>query len=412
MAKSFSDSQWERVFATLVANPDRYRLPKRHGRSVVFASFNIRKLGELADRKGKRKRSDGAWKLLSTFCERCDFVAIQEVLDPLESLRHLRDRLPGYRVVVSDIAGGVPGRRGSRERLAFLYNPKRVTHTELSSDISFERTAVFDQLYTHRDAFARAFDARAQELKAWEKKVEERRRQGKRTPPKPPFVLPEFVQFIRTPHLASFEVPALDDAPPYELICVNAHLLYGDQRRQKEEREREFKALVAWLIDRARERDRNYVGSMALFGDLNLDFEKTDVRRKAIDKFIKSLNSNPTKLKPGTKVNFPFLDAHPIQGLIRSNARKSQTYDQIALFGADDRFPPPQLNAKAGMGGINGFDYGVFDFVELFVDAIPELTLSRGRIDYSPFEHDVSDHMPIWVRLPIPHRGQARFRWR
>ena len=76
-------------------------------------------------------------------CRQCDFLAIQEVQDSLESLRHLRDRLgPKYSLVVSDIAGGVPGRSYMRERLAFLFNTRRIIHTELASDITFERSAI------------------------------------------------------------------------------------------------------------------------------------------------------------------------------------------------------------------------------------------------------------------------------
>lgn len=412
MAKSFTQAQWNRIFSRLDANPNDYWLPARRAGSIVLASFNIRKFGAFADNKGKQKRSHGAWKLLTTFCGQCDLIAIQEVLDSLESLRLLRDRLPGYKIVVSDIAGGVPGRGGSRERLAFLYNSQRVTHTELSSDISFERTAIFNQLYKHQEAFTKAYNTRTAELAEWERKAKKKKQQGKRAPRKPPFVLPEFVQFIRTPHLASFEVPAADDAKPYEIICANAHLMYGDKSKQKKEREREFKALISWLLLRAREKDKNYVGNMILFGDLNLDFKKRDIRRRAIEKFIISLNSDATKLRPATKVNFPFLDDHPNQGVIRTNARRSQTYDQIALFGADDRFPPPQMNIHAGEGSRDDFNFGMFDFVQLFADAVPQMHLPRGKIDYSLFEYDVSDHMPIWIRLPIPHMGQVEFRWR
>ncbi|MGI9385121.1 MAG: hypothetical protein ACR2PO_18365 [Methyloligellaceae bacterium] len=382
----------------------------------MFASFNIRKFGALADGNGNLKRSDGAWDLLTAFCERCDLVAIQEVLDRLDSLRHLRDRLgSAYALVVSDIAGGLPGRKGNKERLAFLYNTRRLKRTELSSDIVFERTAVFDQLFEHWPDFEGAFESRRQALQAWQAKAESNRRQGKKPPRKPPFVLPHFVQFIRSPHLASFEVEGRGGAAPYEFICINAHLLYGDKHKQKDEREREFKALIGWLIDRARETDRNYVSNMILFGDLNLDFKRVDIRRSAIEKFIKSLNSDPAKLRNAAKVNFPFLDAHPSSAsgrVFRTNARKDQTYDQIAIFAHDKRLPPPHRNTHAGKAGPNSYDYGMFDFVQLFLDAVPALTRPNGKIDYGPFEYDVSDHMPIWIRLPIPHTNQPTFRWR
>ena len=60
----------------------------------------------------------------------------------------------------------------------------------------------------------------------------------------------------------------------------------------------------------------------------------------------------------------------------------------------------------AGENGLNGYDYGVFDFIELFAEATlgaPFNTLSNAQKKdlFSRTEADVSDHMPIWVRIPI-----------
>ena len=409
----FTPAEWNTIFARLDAAPQDYGLPKRRSGSIVLASWNIRKFGSLTDSKKKPSRSDGAWQLIETFCRSCDFVAIQEVMDSLGSLRHLRDRLGSdYHLVVSDIAGGVPGRTGARERLAFLYNAKRIEHTELASDITFERSAIFAELYDHRDDFFSAFGTRTAELDEWAMKNAERAAQGKRNLPKPAFVLPRFVQFIRSPHTASFLVKSKGAAAaPYEFSAVNAHLLYGDKSKQRHERELEFKALLAWLLDRAREKDRNYAPNLMLFGDLNLDFEKTDIRRRAIEKFIVDINAKQLKGVPA-KTNFPFLDQHPAQsGVFRTNARRNQTYDQIALFATDRRLPPPQLNGQAGTLGANHYDYGMFRFVQLFFDAHPNIAALPLRQRYKKFEYDVSDHMPIWVRLPIPHDGQAEHAW-
>ncbi len=411
----FTQAQWTAIFQRLNASstsPQDYGIPKRRTQSVVLASWNIRKFGALTNSRGEASRTDGAWQLIEQFCRQCDLIAVQEVMDSLESLRHLRDRLgQDYRMVVSDIAGGVPGRSGARERLAFLINTRRIEHTELASDITFERSAIFAELYDHREQFEDAFDTRRTDLEAWDTKNAARKAQGKRKLPKPPFVLPRFVQFIRSPHTASFSVKPRGQAAPYEFSAVNAHLMYGDKSKQKHERELEFKALLAWLLDRARERDKNYAPNLMLLGDLNLDFEKTDIRRAAIEKFIVDINSKQLKGVPA-KTNFPFLDQHPAQpGVFRSNARRNQTYDQIALFATDRRLPPPQLNGQAGTLGANGYDYGMFDFVQLFFDAHPAIAARPSRSRYKEFEYDVSDHMPIWIRLPIPHDNQAEHAW-
>ena len=55
-----------------------------------------------------------------------------------------------------------------------------------------------------------------------------------------------------------------------------------------------------------------------------------------------------------------------------------------------------------------GPDYGVFDFTDLFSialnkgKALKELTKAESRAFIKRFEHSVSDHMPIWLRLPLP----------
>jgi hypothetical protein len=55
-----------------------------------------------------------------------------------------------------------------------------------------------------------------------------------------------------------------------------------------------------------------------------------------------------------------------------------------------------------------GPNYGVFNFVRLFDDALnirkklADMTDDEREAFFSRFEHKVSDHMPIWLRLPLP----------
>lgn len=77
----FRDAEWERIFERLDDNEQNYGPPARRRRSVVLASWNIRKLGRLKRKSGSSVRSSNAWE--HRFCVRCDFVAIQEVQDSL-----------------------------------------------------------------------------------------------------------------------------------------------------------------------------------------------------------------------------------------------------------------------------------------------------------------------------------------
>jgi hypothetical protein len=81
----FEASEWREIFRQLDNDPAVYGLPEQRRKSVVLASWNIRKFGSLANSRGEPSRSHHAWELIVRFCETCDFIAIQEVQDSLIS---------------------------------------------------------------------------------------------------------------------------------------------------------------------------------------------------------------------------------------------------------------------------------------------------------------------------------------
>jgi len=412
MAKRFSSAEWKKINSLLASNASDFGLPERRSKSVVLASFNIRKLGKV------KNKSVQAWQFLKVFCDRCDLIAVQEVQDDLSGLNHLRDLLgkkgsqPKYGMTASDITGWSPSSQSSMvERLAFLYRKGRVERTEVSSDLTFDRSEVLNSIYADRAVLWKDLENRVADLAAWDQKNEGKSRKSK----KPPFVLSNFLTFIRTPLCTSFRIPGVKGSVAYEFLAVNAHLLYGDKRKQKLERQLEFYALLMWLTERAKEVDKLYHKNLILMGDLNLDFKKVDERRTEIENEIKSLNGGALRSPNAATVNFPFFNVHkkaPIDketgepGVFRSTARLGETYDQIALFSHDVRLPSPEANANAGAMK-DSFDYGVFNFSDLFSQALhgkPYLALSKAQKKnlIAKYEHDVSDHLPIWIRLPRP----------
>jgi endonuclease/exonuclease/phosphatase family metal-dependent hydrolase len=417
----FTPEEWRNIRDLFDRDAERFGLPRRREESVLLASFNIRKLGALQDAKGKPSRSREAWRFLGDILSRFDLIGMQEVMNELGGIRFLRD-LAGaddYGIAVSDVTGGVPGDQGMMERLGFLFRWKRVRRTELASDISYDRSAVEKNLLNNAGDFAAAFTGRADELlkrdadhaaalAAWEAG-------GKRgkEPEKPqikPFPMPHFLSFVRTPYCASFEIVGLGDAPPYKFLAVAAHLLFGEgtKKQQLKERENEFRALVDWLMWRMADKAA-YYNNMVLFGDLNLNFEETDMRRQTIEEHIKA-QDKALKGKSGS-VYFPFIDPHPAtSAILRTNARADQTYDHIAFFGHDNRMPN-HVHTELARKAPDGFDFGVFNFADLFAEALhgkplAKLGSAQKAALYKKFEHDVSDHMPIWVRLPRPYPGQ------
>ena len=428
----FTAEEWTRINAALDADPARYGFPERRDDSVILSSFNIRKLGKVGS------KSAGAFRMLARYVRATDLLAVQEILDDLSAVSFLKS-LAGedFGMAVSDVTGAIPGRPGLVERLGFIFRWRTVERTEIASDISYDRTAVSDNLLTHRLAFQTALDARQAEIDAFERDKAAYEREmirfkaGEiaRKPSRPsiaPFKLPHFLTFIRSPYCCSFRVRPLGPAEPYEFLAVNAHLLFGDERTQKLERQLEFEALLDWIYTRAKKQEYTYHDNFVLMGDLNLDFDDPVEDRLRIEARIKQIDQDFLVSKTGARVNFPFFDPHPARGgdwpiggqpgPFRTNARLDQTYDQIGLFAHDNRLPSHKANATAGVEA-GEFDYGMFDFVRLFLDVVHgpdavlgDLTSAQRRRFFARFEHDFSDHMPIWVRLPKPRPGMKLWR--
>lgn len=109
-------------------------------------------------------------------------------------------------------------------------------------------------------------------------------------------------------------------------------------------------------------------------------------------------------------VYFPFIDKHPpTRKIWRSNARVNQTFGHIAFFrGADEgRLPDPTWLERFRANDPDGFDFRGFEFIELFAQALKnkpfrKLTEAQKEALFKTCEDSISDHMPIWVRLPRP----------
>lgn len=396
MASEFTADEWEKINNTLAANPDKYGFPRRVYGSVLLGSFNIRKLGK------RSNRSANTWKFLAKICSQFDLLALQEIMDNLEGFDHLRSVIGNdFHVVVSDRTGVFPGERGLGERLGFIYNTAVVKRGDVVSDISFDRTklikTIIDNYAILREEllpYLEYLDAHT----AWQETMvgEE--------PKAPKVQIPVFLTFIRQPFCASFELLGHPGTEPYRMMAVNAHLYFG---KSVKDRRQEFDALMEWLLGRLKEEDAAYYPNFLLLGDLNLDFDNPERDRERITKHMQSFNAQVREVGGGANVYFPFLDPHPVsQQLLRTNARLKETFDHVGFFNHDPRLPQHRNRAKMGATE-RGPDYGMFNFVQLFNDALndkplEELTKEEKKGFYRKFEHEVSDHMPIWVRLPLP----------
>ena len=398
MPQHFTPAEWQKINAEFNTSADTYGLPTRRSDSVIIGSFNIRKLGDI------NKRTDESWQLFKNTLERFDLIAIQEVMENSEGLYHLKELLgEHYKIAISDSTGAAPGRRGNGELLAFLYNSKRIEQTEVASDLSFDRTYIHNRLFDHRKAITKSLNKHNEDIKEWEAKVIANKALGKRRPTKPTQSIPVFLSFIRQPHCVSFRIKGAAGTEPYAFIAVNAHLLYG---KNKFERELEFKALIEWLTLRSKKIRTSRHPNLILLGDCNLDFGPSHVMREDIDTLLKSLNKTYLKSKKAADANFPLLSEHPKHGYLKTSLRQKATYDQIGIFSTDKRLPKPDDNKIAG-STVGSFDYGVFDLGNLISHAfhskaIDKITTKERKTIYKKAEFDITDHLPIWYRQPLP----------
>ena len=398
-AKAFTQREWKKIRETLEADPDRYGLPDRVYGSVLLASFNIRKLGSAINRNNE------TWQFLADVCRRFDLLAVQEIMDDLSGLRKLQRMMgPEFGVIVSDKTGAFPGEPGVGERLGFIFNRSNVRRTEVASDLSYDRSKVLSTLCRYNEEIYRAIAPHAMKLDDYLGKLEAYRAGKRPTKPKRPNLkvkMPTFLTFIRTPFCVSFEIGGHPDTQPYQFMAINAHLYFG---HYVADRRQEFDALMEWILARVKENDRAYYPNFILLGDLNLDFDNPRTDRKRIEKHMKTFNGDT---EDDVSVNFPFLDPHPgRKKVFRTNARQDETFDQIGLFCRDRRMPTYLDNANMGQDP-RGPDYGVFDFANLFSEALTGQSLDRLSPDdkkefLARFEHKVSDHMPLCLRLPLP----------
>lgn len=458
MSEVFSKSEFNRIRNELRANPATYGLPQRVDGSVVLASFNIREFGSV--KKAGTGRDENSMAFLAYVCRHFDLVAVQEVLRNVQGVHRLRELMgPEYKIVVSDTTGSLPG-KGDAERLAYIYREPIVSRTEMVTDVTFDRSIVMKRLALYLPEIKRAFDETryvqeqvapyrqqldkfAADLEEYAKALRQWRADraaGRRTKkpkrpkePKEPSVkhlkpkMPTFLSFIRTPFAVSFRVRG-GGSESYDFLAVNAHLHFGER---EEDRQMENEALMEWILAKVRAVDQNVV----LFGDLNFDLDKPEEDLVRIVKKFRRLGG--LVQRQPIHASFPFLFRHPrpkqtsppVSAAVaadparlkkhgfRTNVGLTQTFDQIGVLSRDKRLGGRMATSPEGHSPVEvwgrapeGPDYGVVNLTELFSHVLNgksfyELKSKEKTAFKRRYHFSVSDHMPIWLRVPLP--GQA-----
>jgi hypothetical protein len=322
-------------------------------------------------------------------------LAIQEILDDSSGIKKLLDDMnegnDQFGMVISDATGTFPGESGNPERLGYIFRWDTVERCEVVSDVTYDRTKVVRNIYENLEAITSSFADFDTKMRSFEADLRSS---------KPNIKMPVFLSFIRQPYVVGFRIGP-KARKPCEVMAVNAHLLFGNFMS---DREQEFDALMEWIIERVKQQSNTYFDNFILLGDLNLNFDNPERDRASVSSKMKTFDGNGGD---EFNVNFPFLDVHHGKDeVFRTNARKNETFDQIGMFFKGSAFPTFEANETMN-NDVEGPNYGMFDFVNLFAVAtvgkeFGAMTKSEKKVFYPKFEFKVSDHMPIWFRLPKP----------
>lgn len=255
--------------------------------NLLVATWNIRFFADLTEKweagpSDSPKRDLHSLLCIAEIVYRFDVIAVQEVRANIKALRHLLKYLGSHwGLVLTDVTKGDPG---NGERLAFLYDTRKVQLSGLACELVIPQEQL-EQGAIAADALDR--------------------------------------QFARTPYAAAFRCGTKT------FILVTLHVLYGDRSAQ---RVPELKAIAQWLGDWARNMNAWHHNFIAL-GDFNID-RRGD---RLYDAFASTGLYVPGDLNLVPRSIF----ADPANP-------EEKFYDQIAWFIGDNGLPALSLSYSRG----------------------------------------------------------------
>jgi endonuclease/exonuclease/phosphatase family metal-dependent hydrolase len=195
-------------------------------RNLLIATWNIRAFGGLTELWRAGDDDSPARDLLALRCiadviARFDVIAVQEAKGNIKALRHMMKLLgPDWGFIMTDVTKGRPG---NDERMAFIFDLRRVRPSGLAGELVVPPRPELNELGEE--------------------------------------VLVPGEQFARTPYAVSFY------AAGHTFILVTLHVIYG---KDQAERIRELNLLAEWLADWATEMNA-WGHNLIVLGDFNID---------------------------------------------------------------------------------------------------------------------------------------------
>jgi endonuclease/exonuclease/phosphatase family metal-dependent hydrolase len=310
--------------------------------TLLLATWNIREF----DSRAYGPRLPEAMHYIAEICAHFDVIAVQEVRKELDALKHIKYLLgPFWKYIVTDVT---EGRRGNAERMAFVYDSRKVVFGGLAGELvippEVEETDAGERLY------------------------------------KP------MTQLARTPFMVGFE------AGWSRFVLATVHLLYGSSRVNDPERLAEVQMLVDFLKQRT-EDPTAWARNLILLGDFNIFRPTNDAFKVITDagfmvpQEIQELPSNAAQNKHYDQIAFR---TQPGRLDFTGNAGVFNFFETV--FTEDD------------IEIYKGDDY-MGERFHTTTDGSPRQDPEGYYMTYWR-THQMSDHLPMWVELKIDYSDE------
>ena len=312
-------------------------VPKRtFEETLLLASWNIREF----DSAAFGQRLDEAYYYIAEIISHFDIVAIQEVSRNIKALDWLCLLLGGYwKYIVTDVT---EGRRGNNERMAFLYDSRKIKFGGLSGELVLPPIRLAPKTYQ------------------------------------------PVTQLSRTPFMCGFK------SGWSKFIIASVHILYGSNDPNDPERVEEIRQICQFLKKRT-EDPTSWSQNIILLGDFNI-FSMEDQTANMLEEAdfyipdgIKTKRSNVARV-----------ERHYDQIAFRIQKERfgftgdSGVFDYYkTVFKKED-----EVLYRDAMG----------DVYKMMKNGKARSAAQKSRYYNSCWRtHQMSDHLPIWVELKIDY---------
>ena len=315
-------------------------IPKRtFQETLLLATWNIRDF----DKPTFDFRLDESIYYIAEIIDRFDIVAVQEVYKDLTGLRRVIDVLGGYwKYVISDVT---EGDRGNSERMAFLYDTRKVKFGGLAGELVLPPVE---------------------------------NKEG---------VVEPVSQLWRTPMMVGFR------SGWTSFILTTVHILWGGSQANPENRVREIREVAQFLKKRTND-SSSWSRNLILLGDFNIFGTDDETFQQLIDagfivpEQLLEHRSNATKIR------------HYDQIALRP---RRQALDLTGKAGVFDYFQHVFQNTEEDktlyLPHMTNF--------EIKTDGTPRSEKSKKNYYQTYWRtHQMSDHLPMWVEFRIDYSDE------